>query len=69
MNIEQVNALDYEEFIRVFGNVIEHAAICAAAVWRHKPFRDVQHLHQEICSFLMELPMIGDFLWFKKIIQ
>lgn len=59
--IAEVNFMDYEEFIEVFGNVIEHCSLCAAAVWRYRPFRDVRHLHEEICKFVDALPTAGEF--------
>ncbi|KAK8746908.1 hypothetical protein OTU49_016891 [Cherax quadricarinatus] len=59
MQVSKVNALDYEEFIEVFGNVIEHCPLCAAAVWKHRPFSDVRHLHEEICRFIDDLPVAG----------
>lgn len=51
--------MPYEDFIEVFGNVIEHSSLCAAAVWKYRPFRDVRHLHEEICGFVDELPVAG----------
>ncbi|XP_032786056.2 2-oxo-4-hydroxy-4-carboxy-5-ureidoimidazoline decarboxylase [Daphnia magna] len=59
LTISQVNELNYEDFIGRFGNVIEHCSICAAAVWRFRPFHDIRHLHQAICSFLDLLPNTG----------
>ncbi|KAI9554589.1 hypothetical protein GHT06_019862 [Daphnia sinensis] len=56
LTISQVNELNYEDFIGRFGNVVERGTICAAAAWRFRPFRDVYHLHQEICSFIDLLP-------------
>ncbi|XP_064110185.1 2-oxo-4-hydroxy-4-carboxy-5-ureidoimidazoline decarboxylase-like [Macrobrachium nipponense] len=58
-HISEVNRMDYEEFIEVFGNVIEHCSLCAAAVWRYRPFRDVKHLHEEIGRFIDDLPEAG----------
>lgn len=59
LTISQVNELNYEDFIGRFGNVIEHCSICAAAVWRFRPFHDIRHLHQAICSFVDLLPNTG----------
>ncbi|KAG7158948.1 2-oxo-4-hydroxy-4-carboxy-5-ureidoimidazoline decarboxylase-like [Homarus americanus] len=59
MQMSEVNAMNYEEFIAVFGNTVEHCSLCAAAVWRYRPFRDVRHLHDEICKFLDDLPLAG----------
>lgn len=51
--------MSYEEFIAVFGNVIEHCSLCAAAVWRERPFTDVNNLHMAICQFADQLPISG----------
>ncbi|CAL4128623.1 unnamed protein product [Meganyctiphanes norvegica] len=59
ISMVQVNDLDYESFITVFGNVIEHCALAAAAVWRHRPYRDVNHLHDYITTFAKALPLEG----------
>lgn len=58
--LSQVNLMNYEEFIEVFGNVIEHCSLCAAAVWKHRPFRDVNHLYEEICRFVDDLTESGN---------
>lgn len=59
LSIQQVNAMDYDDFIARFGNVIEHCALCAAAIWRHRPFQSIEELHSRICSFLHQLPASG----------
>ncbi|KAK7083443.1 hypothetical protein SK128_001156 [Halocaridina rubra] len=59
VHINNVNEMDYESFIEVFGNVIEHCSLCAAAVWRYRPFKDVRQVHEEICKFVDELPEAG----------
>lgn len=64
LSIDQVNLLDYEEFIKRFGNVIEHCPICAAAVWRNQPFQNVNELHDSLCNFVDHLPDIGDSYFF-----
>jgi 2-oxo-4-hydroxy-4-carboxy--5-ureidoimidazoline (OHCU) decarboxylase len=67
LSISLVNELTYEDFIGRFGNVVEHCSICAAAVWRNRPFRDVHHLHQEICSFMDLLPDTGSISFQNRI--
>lgn len=57
--MSEVNLMDYEEFIKVFGNVIEHCSLCVAAVWRYRPFKSVKHLYEEICTFVDQLPGSG----------
>ncbi|XP_066286979.1 2-oxo-4-hydroxy-4-carboxy-5-ureidoimidazoline decarboxylase-like [Branchiostoma lanceolatum] len=57
--IAEVNKLDSEEFIEIFGNVVENCKLATAAVWSHKPFQDVDHLNQTIADFLDALPQKG----------
>ena len=59
LSIVEVNELSYEEFISRFGCVVEHCSLCAAAVWRFRPFSDVRHLHTCIEEFLDQLPLSG----------
>lgn len=59
LNIEKVNSIDYEEFIEIFGNVVEHCPMIAAAVLSKRPFRDVNTMHREICLFIDALPSSG----------
>ena len=60
MAITIVNELSYEDFIGKFGNVIEHCSLCAAAVWRYRPFASVETLHSSICDFLDQLSIAGN---------
>ena len=57
--ISEVNELSYEDFIARFGNVIEHCSLCAAAVWRYRPYRSLETLHKSISDFLDQLPLSG----------
>jgi len=56
---EQLAGMGYEDFIQIFGNVIEHCALCSAAVWAKRPFHDLRELHLAICTFIDDLPKIG----------
>ncbi|XP_047481024.1 2-oxo-4-hydroxy-4-carboxy-5-ureidoimidazoline decarboxylase-like isoform X1 [Penaeus chinensis] len=56
-SINDINAMDYEDFISHFGNAIENCSLIAAAVWRFRPFNDVVHLHEALCSFVDDLPV------------
>lgn len=59
MNIEEINKLDYVEFIQVLGSVVEHCPLVAATVWKYRPFQSVNQLHQHITEFLDGLPDVG----------
>ena len=67
LTISEVNELSYEDFNTRFGNVVEHCSLCAAAVWRYKPFTSLETLHSSISHFLDQLPLAGkilaDFAW------
>lgn len=53
--IEEMNSLDYPDFISHFGSVIEHGALAAASVWSARPFSSAQALHQAFEEFLFSL--------------
>lgn len=59
LSIAEVNQLPFEEFIQIFGNVVEHCSLCAAAVWRNCPFSNIQNLSSAFNEFMDNLPMIG----------
>lgn len=59
LSIHAVNKMGYEEFIKCFGNVVEHCSLCAAAVWRERPFRDAETLASCFGDFIDRLPISG----------
>ncbi|XP_012505336.1 PREDICTED: putative 2-oxo-4-hydroxy-4-carboxy-5-ureidoimidazoline decarboxylase isoform X2 [Propithecus coquereli] len=59
MDIEQVNSMDFGEFVDVFGNVIERCPLIAAAVWSQRPFSDVEDLEKHFFAFIDALPQSG----------
>ncbi|XP_028655323.1 2-oxo-4-hydroxy-4-carboxy-5-ureidoimidazoline decarboxylase [Erpetoichthys calabaricus] len=59
MNITKVNSFSYEEFIEVFGNVIEKCPIICAAVWSQQPFSNPFDLEVAIQEFIDNLPTSG----------
>ncbi|XP_077365715.1 2-oxo-4-hydroxy-4-carboxy-5-ureidoimidazoline decarboxylase isoform X2 [Festucalex cinctus] len=59
MELSQVNALPYEEFVNIFGNVVEKCPMVAAAVSSQRPFADVDALEAAICDFIDALSNSG----------
>ncbi|TSK98433.1 2-oxo-4-hydroxy-4-carboxy-5-ureidoimidazoline decarboxylase [Bagarius yarrelli] len=59
MDINAVNALSYEDFLEVFGNVIEKCPIIPAAVWTHRPFSGLEDIEAHISNFINSLPESG----------
>ncbi|XP_021947891.1 2-oxo-4-hydroxy-4-carboxy-5-ureidoimidazoline decarboxylase [Folsomia candida] len=59
LSINQVNEMEYEDFISTFGNVVEHCSLFAAAIWSQRPFHGVKQLHKTFCDFIDTLPKLG----------
>ncbi|GCC27401.1 hypothetical protein chiPu_0005825, partial [Chiloscyllium punctatum] len=59
MEMQAVNSMSYEQFIDVFGNVIEKCPLIAAAVWTKRPFPSVSALEQNFADFIDSLPRSG----------
>ncbi|XP_017577609.1 2-oxo-4-hydroxy-4-carboxy-5-ureidoimidazoline decarboxylase [Pygocentrus nattereri] len=59
MDINAVNALTYEEFLEIFGNVVEKCPIILAAIWSNHPFRGIADIEAQISDFIDSLPESG----------
>ncbi|KAI5627471.1 2-oxo-4-hydroxy-4-carboxy-5-ureidoimidazoline decarboxylase [Silurus asotus] len=59
MDINAVNALSYEDFLEIFGNVIEKCPIIPAAIWIHRPFKSLADIEAHISDFIDSLPESG----------
>lgn len=59
MEISTVNALPYEDFVKIFGNVVEKCPIITAAVWSRRPFVSLAALEAVINDFIDALPESG----------
>ncbi|XP_042366533.1 2-oxo-4-hydroxy-4-carboxy-5-ureidoimidazoline decarboxylase [Plectropomus leopardus] len=59
MDIATVNALSYEDFVNILGNVVEKCPIITAAVWSQRPFLNLSALEAAISEFIDALPESG----------
>ncbi|XP_078078976.1 2-oxo-4-hydroxy-4-carboxy-5-ureidoimidazoline decarboxylase [Mustelus asterias] len=59
MEMRAVNSMSYEQFVDVFGNVIEKCPLIAAAVWTDHPFSNLSALEKSIGDFIDSLPRSG----------
>ncbi|XP_020368790.1 2-oxo-4-hydroxy-4-carboxy-5-ureidoimidazoline decarboxylase [Rhincodon typus] len=59
MEMQVVNSMNYEQFVDVFGNVIEKCPLIAAAVWTKRPFSSVSALEKSFGDFIDSLPRSG----------
>ncbi len=46
MTIEEINALDENDFVIKFGCLFEGSSWIAARAWRARPFSSIEHLHR-----------------------
>lgn len=60
MDIDTVNALCYEDFVKIFGNLVEKCPIITAAVWSRRPFVSFTALETEVTEFIDALPQHGE---------
>ncbi|XP_038635913.1 2-oxo-4-hydroxy-4-carboxy-5-ureidoimidazoline decarboxylase-like [Scyliorhinus canicula] len=59
MEMRTVNSMNYEQFLDMFGNVIEKCPLIAAAVWTGRPFSSLSALEKNIGDFIDSLPRSG----------
>ncbi|XP_066500741.1 2-oxo-4-hydroxy-4-carboxy-5-ureidoimidazoline decarboxylase [Hoplias malabaricus] len=59
MDISTVNALTYEEFMEIFGNIVEKCPLIPAAIWSQRPFKGVSEIETRIFDFIDCLPESG----------
>ncbi|XP_003967981.1 2-oxo-4-hydroxy-4-carboxy-5-ureidoimidazoline decarboxylase [Takifugu rubripes] len=59
MDIRAVNDLSFEEFVNIFGNLVEKCPIVAATVWSERPFGSFTALEKAIHDFIDHLPQSG----------
>jgi OHCU decarboxylase len=52
LTLEQINALDPDDFVARLGLVFESSPWIAAQVWRERPFSSVEHLHRVMCKVM-----------------
>ena len=50
LTLDSLNALDRAAFTAALGHLFEHSPWVADETWPRRPFRDVVHLHAELCA-------------------
>ena len=59
ISIQELNKLEFEDFIKLMGNIIEHCPVLTAALWRCRPFSSIEHLILKMANIVDELPHLG----------
>ncbi len=52
--LDEVNQMDHETFVQVFGSVFEHTPQIAYQAWQLRPFGDEANLHQVMVKIVEE---------------
>ena len=61
--LDEVNNFGYGEFTDIFGNIVEHCPVIAAAVWSRRPFSDFRSIEKAFCDVLGDLPGCGKYFF------
>ncbi|XP_063300949.1 putative 2-oxo-4-hydroxy-4-carboxy-5-ureidoimidazoline decarboxylase [Pelobates fuscus] len=59
MDLNAVNSMNYEEFVDIFGNVVEKCPLITGAIWSKFPFSSVADLEASVYEFIDSLPSSG----------
>ncbi|KAL4660158.1 2-oxo-4-hydroxy-4-carboxy-5-ureidoimidazoline decarboxylase-like [Arapaima gigas] len=59
MDISAVNSLSCEDFVDIFGNIVEKCPLVAAALWSQRPFSTLEHMEVAAAEFIDSLPVPG----------
>ncbi|MBN3281753.1 URAD decarboxylase, partial [Polyodon spathula] len=59
MDLKTVNSMTCEEFVSVFGNVVERCPLIAAALWSRRPFSSTLELENGFNEFIDSLSIEG----------
>ncbi|XP_078512119.1 putative 2-oxo-4-hydroxy-4-carboxy-5-ureidoimidazoline decarboxylase [Lissotriton helveticus] len=59
MDIATANSMTYEEFMDVFGNIVEKCPLITAAVWSKRPFANFLDLESSVFEFVDSLSTSG----------
>ncbi|KAG8584885.1 hypothetical protein GDO81_004803 [Engystomops pustulosus] len=62
MDLDAVNSMSYEQFLDIFGNIIEKCPIITAAVWSRRPFSSFGEVEDGVHEFIESLPISVEFL-------
>ncbi|XP_073439452.1 putative 2-oxo-4-hydroxy-4-carboxy-5-ureidoimidazoline decarboxylase isoform X1 [Dendrobates tinctorius] len=63
MDLEAINSMNYEQFLDIFGNVIEKCPMITAAVWSTRPFSTICDVEDSVYEFIESLPTSEIFFY------
>lgn len=60
LTIQEVNSLESDRFIKIFGNVVEHCLAVAIGILKNRPFKDIQDVIGAVNTYLDNLKIQGN---------
>ena len=57
LTIDELNQLNFQDFIGKTGNVIEHCPVLAGALWKQRPFQSFEDLTEKLRMIVHGLPL------------
>ncbi|KAL4221705.1 hypothetical protein ACF0H5_019960 [Mactra antiquata] len=55
LKMDEVNTLSHSDFVRIFGNVVEHNILAASSVYTTRPFKNFDEIRNKFERFIKEL--------------
>lgn len=59
LSIQEVNNLESDRFIKIFGNVVEHCLAAGIGILKNRPFKNIDDVVKAIESYLHSLKPQG----------
>lgn len=59
LSISEINELSAEDFVKIFGNTVEHCTLCASVVYGYRPFSSFEDIRGRYEEFLHQLKQPG----------
>jgi 2-oxo-4-hydroxy-4-carboxy--5-ureidoimidazoline (OHCU) decarboxylase len=60
LQVEKVNAMENEQFVWIFNNIVENYPQAATAICNQRPFASADHLADAASNYLELLPIHGN---------
>ncbi|XP_030757434.1 2-oxo-4-hydroxy-4-carboxy-5-ureidoimidazoline decarboxylase-like [Sitophilus oryzae] len=57
LTIQEVNSLESDHFIKIFGNVVEHCLATGIGILKHRPFASVEDIVKAVEEYLSGLKL------------
>jgi len=54
--LSDLNQMSQDEFVNALGAIFEDTPAIAREAWQHRPFKDVQQLHQHMVAVVQAMP-------------